>query len=115
MTAIIATRLAGTVHTRRSATEWRALMRAYARSSETRKQFCARHGIAMSTFAWWRRRLRQDPPRHVASRSSSSVPASAVFVELSQAEQPSSAAALSWAVELDLGCGVFLRLRRAGC
>jgi transposase-like protein len=82
MTAIIPRRPAGIAPARRSASEWRALMGLYATSAETRKQFCARHGVALSTFAWWRRRLRQDAPTLVAARSSAAAPAHALFVEL---------------------------------
>jgi len=45
---------------RRSATEWRALIREFSRSGETRRQFCERHGVALSTFAWWRSHLRHE-------------------------------------------------------
>jgi transposase-like protein len=112
MTAIIPTRLVGVAPARRSASEWRALMGLYATSAETRQQFCARHGVALSTFAWWRHRLRQEAPTLVAARSAAAAPAHALFVEL---EQPTHAPSPVWAMELELGGGVFLRLRRAAC
>jgi len=110
MTAIISTRLVGVAPTRRSASEWHALMGLYSSSAETRQQFCARHGVALSTFAWWRRRLRQQGPTPLAARSST--PTQALFVEL---EPPSRALSPAWDMELELGDGVFLRLRRAAC
>lgn len=115
MSATIPIDLAGVAYARRSASDWRALMRAYSRSQETRKQFCTRHGVALSTFDWWRRRLRQDSPTGLASRSSSPAQASALFVELAQEATPISAVSSSWDVELELGRGMFLRLRRAAC
>ena len=115
MTAIIPTRLITHAPARRSANEWRALMRAYSRSGKTRKQFCAQHGLALSTFEWWCRRLRQDFPTRGASRRSSPVQSNALFVELTEAVQPVAAASPTWDVELELGRGVFLRLRRAVC
>jgi transposase-like protein len=112
MTTIIPSRLAGVTPARRSANEWRALMGLYATSAETRQQFCTRHGVALSTFDRWRQRLRQASPTGVATRSSVAAPAHALFVEL---EQPTHAPSPVWAVELELGGGVFLRLRRAAC
>jgi hypothetical protein len=60
---------------RRSAAEWRELIASFKHSGETRKQFCARHGIALSTFAWWQSRLRtqssgmtSEPPVFVGNR-----------------------------------------------
>lgn len=115
MTAIIPTRLIKHAPARRSADEWRALMRMYSRSGETRKQFCAQHGLALSTFEWWRRRLRQDFPTRVASRRSSPVPSNALFIELTEEVKPVAAASPAWDVELELGRGVVLRLRQAVC
>ncbi len=37
---------------RRSPAQWHALVEAFSRSRETRRQFCARHGVALSTFEW---------------------------------------------------------------
>jgi len=99
---------------RRSASEWRALMQAFSRSGVTRSQFCTRHGVALSTFDWWRSRLRRES----ATRSESNTPptpASALFVELAQEAKPIAVVSANWDVELDLGCGVFLRLRRGAC
>lgn len=99
---------------RRSASEWRGLMREYSRGGTTRKQFCAHHGVALSTFDWWRSRLRRESGARPLSRVTSSPP-SALFVELAQDVKPVSVAASNWDVELELGGGVFLRLRRAPC
>jgi putative transposase len=94
---------------RRSEAQWRALFSAFEASGETRRRFCARHGVALSTFEWWRRRLREQ------ARSTSAAPlrSEALFVELTAPmapirELPGSA----WDVELELGAGVVLRLRR---
>jgi putative transposase len=97
---------------RRSAGEWRALMRAFSHSGETRTQFCERHGVALSTFAWWRSHLRHES---TAVSETSPAPASALFVELTQAEPPVATVSARWDVELELGSGVFLRLRRGAC
>ncbi|MHB8564975.1 MAG: IS66 family insertion sequence element accessory protein TnpA [Acidiferrobacteraceae bacterium] len=52
--------ITGNKQGRRSASEWRALIRAFSQSSETRTQFCERHGVAFGTFAWRRSRLRHE-------------------------------------------------------
>lgn len=99
---------------RRSASEWRALLQEYSRGGATRKQFCARHGVALSTFDWWRKRLGCESDAGSVSRAAP-LPPSALFVELAQDVKPVSVASSNWEVELELGGGVFLRLRRAPC
>ena len=99
--------------TRRSAQEWRALLEACARSGETRRAFCARHGIALSTFDWWQRRV-QAESRANAPAPRGAADANALFVELAAPLPVSSKAVVpAWDLELDLGAGVVLRLRRS--
>jgi hypothetical protein len=98
---------------RRSAGEWRTLMQAFSRSGLTHAQFCERHGLTRSTFAWWRSRLRRESTARSASITPS--PAGALFVELAPEVKPIAAVSTIWDVELELGGGVFLRLRRAAC
>jgi hypothetical protein len=112
MKKAVSTRFTGNKPGRRSAREWRVLMRAFARSGETRTQFCARHAVALSTFDWWRSRLRREStPRAVSDPA----PADALFVELAPVAEPVAADAARWDVELEFGGGVFLRLRRGAC
>ena len=99
---------------RRSASEWRALMQAFSHSGETRAQFCECHGLALSTFDRWYRQLHQETPARVP-KPSSSAEANALFVELAQEAKPIAVVSANWDVELDLGSGVFLRLRRGPC
>ena len=90
---------------RRSVAQWQALIERFERAGQTRKRFCAAHGVALSTFDGWRRKLRGTP----AVREEES---QALFVELSsppEAEVPVPV----WDVELELGGGVVLRVRRA--
>ena len=103
---------------RRSAQEWRTLIRAHSRGNETRKHFCARHGVALSTFERWRRRVRSEmPDSDSASRplraARDSTPS--LFVELAPEANPIIASSSAWDVELDLGAGMVLRLRRSSC
>jgi transposase-like protein len=46
-------------HQRRSAEERRNWVKRYERSGQTLKQFCERHGLALSSFCLWKRQLSQ--------------------------------------------------------
>ena len=94
---------------RRSAAEWRELITMFKRSGETRKQFCAGNGIALSTFAWWQSRLRSEHSR--------AVPGLQVFVELAPELSGTPAPKLAGVLdlELELGDGLVIRLRRTPC
>lgn len=99
--------------TRRSEREWRALVKGYARGDETRRAFCARHGVALSTFAWWQRRVRDDAHGVTSTTARDASDAGALFVELTSATPPmATPSASAWDVELTLGAGVVLRVRR---
>lgn len=113
MTTTISAPGASRKQSRRSASEWRALIRAFSRGDATRKQFCARHGVALSTFDWWRSRLRRELSQTAPGTTPSQ--SRALFVELAPEQLPLNAAASNWDVELELGGGVFLRLRRTAC
>lgn len=100
---------------RRSEAQWRALISAFARSGLSRRVFCARQGVPVSTLDWWRKRL-GVAPRTGASRAGRD----ALFVELSppvSASNDSRDPVPTWDVELELGAGVVLRVRRSapGC
>ncbi len=97
---------------RRGADEWCALIREFSCSGETRAQFCERHGVALSTFGSWRSRLRHES---TTVSEAPAPPASALFIELCPQERPVAAVSESWDMELELGGGVFLRLRRGAC
>ena len=90
------------LRTRRSAAEWRAIMVRYEASGLSGEGFCEAEGIGKSAFwRWrWRRRL-ADGDAGGGTK--------AMFVEL--AAGPAS----PWDVELELGAGVVLRVRRPRC
>jgi putative transposase len=88
------------------------LVGAFGRSGLSRRAFCARHAIALSTFDWWCRRLARGAGEPVAAQEE----AQALFLEL---DAPLAATASNikpaspaWDLELELGAGVVLRLRR---
>ena len=90
---------------RRSREEWRALVSRFEESSQTREAFCAQMGLSVSTLRRWCSRFRERP-RPAVSRAP-------VFVELPAEEKRVEASVHPWEVELQLGGGVVLRLRRA--
>lgn len=104
---------------RRSEAQWRALVASFERGDETRRVFCARHRVARSTFDWWRKRVRGQAAvsRRGARAAAVPRPQAPVFVELTPTATGvigSSAAATGWDLELELGAGLVLRLRRSG-
>ena len=105
-------RAGGTRHrARRTAAQWRKLIERFDRSGQTRGNFCAANGLALSTFDRWRRKLGE------AQAAAGEAPPESLFVELTNATEPAgsrtAAGADAWEVELELGAGVVLRLRRA--
>jgi len=96
MRTAVSTPITSNKRGRRSASEWRALMRAFSQSGETRAQFCDRHGLSLSTFAWWRSHL-----RHELTAASDATPStvSALFVELAQEDKPVTQTFWRWCDE----------------
>ena len=83
----------------RGEAEWRALMADHERWEGTQVSFCRARGISRKTFQAWRRRL------GLTGRPASA--GSGGFVEIAPAP------AAGWDIELELGGGVVLRLRRS--
>ena len=78
---------------RRSEDEWRGIVGEFEGSGLSQEKFCRRRGIATTSFYAWRNKLgKKEMP---ATR----------FVEVVAAQK-------SWDMELDLGCGVLLRIKR---
>ena len=85
----------------RTAEQWRELVAEQASSGLGVNAFCRERGLAASSLRNWKRKLESSP-------GSSKGPVD--FVELTS---PASAPGESrWDVELDLGTGMVLRLRR---
>jgi len=79
-------------NTRRDRSAWEQLMAQYEAGDLSQRIFCEQHGLAYSTFGYWRKQLRQ--------------PAS--LIELPMLPTGESR---DWRVELDLGKGMVLRLK----
>ena len=87
---------------RKKVSEWQSLINEYEQSSLTRKQFCERESLPLSTFDYWRHKLRQ-PEEEYGDES--------VFVALTSDSGATRSDALPWDIELQLGESLFLRLR----
>jgi len=86
---------------RKSRSEWVELMSAYEAGDLPQRAFCERHAVAYSTFGYWRKQL-----------GSQGLPVACTtepLVELSAFGFADDTA--PWRVELELGCGVKLRVR----
>lgn len=88
--------------------EWRQILDDYDRSGLTQAAFCQQHGLALSNFHQWRRKLNNEAPDSTA------------FVELTPAQGLDDVKGPNnvlehghWLIELDLGGGRVLRLRAA--
>ena len=82
---------------RRSHDEWQHLIAKQADSGQTQAVFCAEHGISVASLQNWKRRL------------SVSAATSTPWFELGTLADEQST---GWDIELDLGEGICLRLRR---
>jgi hypothetical protein len=82
---------------RRSRDEWQRLIEEQAGSGQTQAAFCAARGISVASLQNWKRRLATTDM------------APAQWLELGTLAEAKSAA---WDIELDLGDGICLRLRR---
>lgn len=98
---------------RRSAAEWSALIERQAESGLSQRDFCVTEGLAVSTFTYWKRKLGKSPitkPRLEADRPLFTpvleMPASA---ETPADKEPSGS---SWSIDLDLGDGLRLTIRK---
>lgn len=85
---------------RRTVEEWTQLMMAYEESGLDQRQFCQQHGLGYSTFGKWKKRLSAATHRPESD-----------LIELMPTETETETSLL-WEVELTLGSGMVLRVRR---
>lgn len=80
----VQTRVAGRARWAKRIAQWE-------RSGETQKAYCAKRGWALSTFQWWRARMKQAPTSNAAAVS---------FLPLTVAAAPKDVATSAVEVEL---------------
>jgi len=87
---------------RRTRAQWQRILSAQSASGLTQQAYCKRHAISQASLSRWKRALSGIQPVGLTEPGPT-------FVELS----PSAAVVgMRWEVELELGDGVYLRLRR---
>jgi putative transposase len=92
---------------RRSRREWQTLIAGAQRSALSVSAFCATQGVSTASFYLWRKRLAAEVERPE--------PGAAAFLDLGEVAVAAGAGAHragGWEVELALGEGLVLRLRR---
>jgi len=94
---------------RRSRTQWRSLIERGERSPLGIGAFCRGEGVSTASFYSWRKRLRESTPEEGSASGAAPAPA---FVHLG-ALGATDAGPGRWDIELALGDGVVLRVRRA--
>lgn len=93
---------------RRSRDEWAGVLERFRASGLNGHAFCTREGLGYASFCVWRRKLAEEL-QVPAVRSVPAQTREAAFIDLGALASPSGGA---WAVELELGGGVMLRLKR---
>ena len=86
--------------------EWQEIYNTWRSSSQTQREFCEQHDITLGSFRRWSRHFRtaNDDLTAVA-------PTRQPFVELTGTVHTEPAQA-GWDIELELGQGVILRMRK---
>jgi hypothetical protein len=97
------TEVAGGLQIRRSRDQWRELLERFEQSSQSREEFCREQGVTVGHFNRQRRALSKAVSRSAVKA------AKPLFLEVASQAGPEVEA---WDIELELGAGVILRLRR---
>ena len=98
---------------RRTASEWSELIERQGASGLSQRDFCDAEGLAVSTFTYWKRKLSGAPvakPRLEVERPLFT-PIQAL-PDSAQCPHPDDAGSGGWAIDLDLGDGLRLTIRK---
>jgi hypothetical protein len=93
---------------RRSRAQWQGLIERAAHSPLSIAAFCATEDISTASFYSWRKRLGAATPGEAVAEDGAE---DGTFLELGTL-RPEVASPAPWNIELELGAGVVLRLRR---
>jgi len=91
-------------HVRRGEAEWRRLIDEQRASGESQSTFCRQRGLSVSTFQHWKRRLAEEAEQQGEG--------DADWLALPMDLAAGATTGGGWDIELDLGDGLCLRLRR---
>jgi transposase-like protein len=95
---------------RRSRAQWQSLVERAERSGLGVGQFCRHEGVSTASFYAWRRRLGAGAPQALPAAQPTG---EAAFLDLGTLRAGAATdAGTGWEIELDLGAGAVLRLRR---
>ena len=99
--------------TRLSHEQWQHIIDQQLESGLNQKEFCQTHGISLSTFSNWNRKLKESNSQTVQPQlDSHSAPHSdKQWIEL-PVDLPSDVEQARWHMELELPGGVILRMRQ---
>ena len=89
-----------TARKRRTREEWQQLIEAQSSSAMTQTAFCAANGVSLASFHNWKRKLAMESDQPAPPEP---------WIDLGTLNRPEGT---GWDIELDLGQGVYLRLRR---
>lgn len=92
---------------RRTQGQWQSVLARAARSDLSVAEFCRREGVSTASFYTWRKRLGTAPGQ---ASTAASPRCGLAFLDLGALEAGGGAG--GWEIELDLGAGAVLRLRR---
>ena len=92
---------------RRTRAQWQQLIARAEHSTLSIEAFCRGEGITTASFYTWRKRLRNACAAQVCEVQEQS----ATFLDLGTLNPPGASSG-GWEIELDLGGGAVLRLRR---
>ena len=85
---------------RLSREDWQQLIRSQTKSGQTEAEFCAQRSISLTRFGHWKRRLEKATSNTTDNTNWLELPSLPVGI------------ASGWDIELDLGNGLCLRLRK---
>jgi hypothetical protein len=99
---------------RRTRAQWRSVLARAARSDLSVAEFCRREGVSTASFYTWRKRLGAAASEMPPAAAPTCGPAFLDLGPLGAGGETGIAAGLGtgWEIELDLGAGAVLRLRR---
>lgn len=87
---------------RRTKTQWQQLLNDFDAGQYNVVEFCKLHQVSCSTFYQWRKKLMDEPKDDAAP----------LFVQMSQSDNLQSSTTPAWDIELELGAGIILRMKK---